>query len=211
MSIPSVPAVGEPLATGPVELDGEFECDTMRLIGEQTRVGAGSGRVTRVLAERVDLAAARWEPVELVDTRLRGVELSNTTLRRVIARRVAFDECRGIGLAFDAERATDVCWSGCRLDYARLHVERCTGPLVFDGCSLREAVVSGDLSRAVFTDCDLTDTEFAATTASGCDLRGSRLDTARGLTTLRGAVVSVDQVVAAATRIATAAGFDVRE
>ncbi|WP_051898559.1 pentapeptide repeat-containing protein [Sciscionella sediminilitoris] len=169
------------------------------------------GQLNSVLLEGADLGKARAEPLELVDARLRDVELSNAHLRRILARRVEFADCRGIGLRLDAERATDVHALRCRFDYAHIHIERAKGPIVFEGCSLRESVLSGDLSTAVFTDCELAGAEFNARDATGCDLRGSRITDIRGLLTLRGAIVDTGQVIAAATRIATAAGFDVRE
>lgn len=78
---------------------------------------------------------------------------------------------------------------------------------MFDGCSLRAAVITGDLSGVVFTDCDLTATEFTATRAQGCDLRGSRLGAARGLLSLRGAKISADQAVDIADALAAEAGL----
>lgn len=207
----SKPAIEEPLREQQVTLDGEFEYDAIRITGTATAHPAGSGRLSRVLAERFDLGRARLEPLELVDARLTDVELSNATLRRVLARRVELLDCRGTGLALDAERASDVYAARCKLDYAQVHIERATGPVVFEDCSLREAVLSGDLSKAVFTGCALDGVEFAATEAKGADLRGSSLGGARGLLTLRGAIVDTEQVITAATQIAQAAGLDVRE
>lgn len=207
----SEPAFEAPLREQPVELNGDFEYDAIHITGTTPAQPAGSGRLSRVLAERPDLGRARLEPLELVDARLTGAELSNAMLRRVLARRVELLDCRGVGLALDAERASDLYVARCRLDYAQLHIERATGPVVFEECSLREAVVSGDLSKAVFNGCALDDTEFAASNAAGCDLRGSYLGGVRGLSTLRGAIVDTEQVITAAVQIARAAGLDVRE
>jgi len=82
---------------------------------------------------------------------------------------------------------------------------------VFDGCTFTEAMVGGDLSSVVFTGCTFANAEFAATSADGCDLRGSALGGARGLLTLRGARVTADQTVTVAARLAAEAGLTVEE
>jgi uncharacterized protein YjbI with pentapeptide repeats len=115
--------------------------------------------------------------------------------------------CRGIGLRLTVKHAGDVYAYDSRLDYAVVEVGRVKGLAVFDGCSFREAVISGDLSGVVFSDCDLTGTEFAASRAQGCDLRGSRLGAARGLLSLRGAKISADQAVDVADALAAEAGL----
>jgi uncharacterized protein YjbI with pentapeptide repeats len=107
--------------------------------------------------------------------------------------------------------AQDVYLSGCRFDQATLRIERVRGLVVFDGCVFTDAVVAGDLSSVVFTDCGFDDAEFAATKADGCDLRSSRLAGARGLLTLRGARITGDQSVAIAARLAAESGFVVED
>lgn len=78
---------------------------------------------------------------------------------------------------------------------------------VFSGCTFREATISGDLSNVVFADCDFVETEFRVTRAAKCDLRGSRFTDARGLLSLRGAMISPDQAVAISGSIAREAGL----
>jgi uncharacterized protein YjbI with pentapeptide repeats len=79
--------------------------------------------------------------------------------------------------------------------------------LTFKGCTFRETTITGDLSNVRFTDCDFAETEFRATGAAKCDLRGSRLRSAKGLLSLRGAKISPEQAVAASNLIAAEAGL----
>lgn len=159
----------------------------------------------------VDLAGTRRSPLTLVDSVLRRCDLSAAVWQGVSLRQVELLDCRALGLRLSVELGQDVYLQGCRLDSATLRIARVRGLVVFDGCTFTEAVVGGDLSAVVFTDCSFDRAEFAATAARGCDLRGSRLAGARGLLTLRGARITSDQAVSIAPRLASEAGLTVEE
>lgn len=161
--------------------------------------------------QSLDLGGSRRRPLTLVDTVLRRCDLTAALWDQVTLRQVELLDCRALGLRASLEMAQDVYVSGCRFDSATLRVERVRGLLVFTGCTFTEAVLGGDLSAVVFSDCSFDGADFAASAATGCDLRGSRLDGARGLLTLRGARVTVDQTVTMAPRLALEAGFTVED
>src|SRR5262245_45992137 len=47
-----------------------------------------------------------------------------------------------------------VVFTGCKLDYATLDEIKATGPVLFAGCSLREAALTGcSLAGSLFDDC----------------------------------------------------------
>lgn len=164
-----------------------------------------------VALDGVDLAQSRRGPLTLVDSVLRRCDLSAAVWQQVTLRQVELLDCRALGLRLSVDLAQDGYAEGCRFDHAVLRVERVRGLLVFAGCSFGDAVLSGDLSAVAFTDCSFAGTEFAATAAAGCDLRGSRLEGARGLLTLRGARLTVEQTVSVAPRLAIEAGLVVEE
>lgn len=165
------------------------------------------GTIDSALLSDLDLAGAKLGPLTLSNVILRQVDLSNASLQQVVARRTEWRSCRAIGIRLSIDLATDLSIMDSKLDYATLHVEKVKGIAAFIGCSFREATISGDLSNTVFQDCDFTGTEFRARTASKCDLRTSRLTEARGLLTLRGATISMDQAVAMSAVIAAEAGL----
>lgn len=167
----------------------------------------GEGTIEGSLLSEVNLSEAKLGPLTLSDVVLRQVDLSNASLQQVVARRTEWRSCRAIGLRLSFELVTDLSIVDCKLDYATVHVEKVKAIAVFAGCSFREATISGDLSNTVFQDCDFTGTEFRARSASKCDLRTSRLNEARGLLTLKGATISMDQAVAMSAMIAAEAGL----
>lgn len=199
------------LAPEVLTFKGVLDADEIRVDGGNQAGANGDGRLFRVLVAGANLAQSELGPLELCDSRFEDVELSNGSWQQVRAQRTEFLRCRSLGWRVGFEQATDVYLAGCQLDYAVIRVDKVKGLLVFDGCSFREAMISGDLSNVIFTDCVLDGTEFAASKAKGCDLRGSQIAGARGLLTLRGATVDEQQAASAATMIASEAGLVVVE
>ncbi len=179
--------------------------------GRDEATGLGDDLVIGASLDGLDLAGSRREPLSLVDSVLRRCDVSAAVWQAVTLRQVEVLDCRARGLRLSVDLAQDVYLSGCRFDQATLRIERVRGLVVFDGCVFTDAVVGGDLSSVVFTDCGFDEAEFAATRAAGCDLRSSRLAGARGLLTLRGARITGDQSVAIAARLAAESGFLVED
>ena len=169
------------------------------------------GAIDGSVLSNVDLSGSKLGPLTLTDVVLRQVDLSNASLQQVVARRVEWQTCRAIGVRLSVDHASDLSIVDCRLDYAAIHFEKVKGVAVFSGCSFREATISGDLSNTLFLDCDFVGTEFRARRASKCELRTSRLAEARGLLTLKGATISLEQAVAMSAVIAAEAGLIVAD
>lgn len=165
--------------------------------------------VSGLALDGVDLAGSRRERLTLLDSVLRRCELTAAVWQQVTVRQTELVDCRALGLRLSVDLAQDLWVSGCRFDQAVLHLERVRGLVVFSGCSFTEAELSGDLSRVVAVDCEFAGCEFAASTAAGFDLRGSRLAGSRGLLTLRGARITLDQTLTIADRLASEAGLTI--
>jgi uncharacterized protein YjbI with pentapeptide repeats len=167
--------------------------------------------ISDTLIHDADIAGLKLGPLTLSNVVLRQVDLSNASLQRLVVRRGLWRTCRAMGLRLSIELASDLSIEDCRFDYANIGLQKVKGIAVFSSCTFREATLSGDLSNIVFLDCDFIDTEFRATRATNCDLRTSRLTSARGLLTLRGATISTDQAVAISALLATEAGLVVAD
>jgi uncharacterized protein YjbI with pentapeptide repeats len=157
----------------------------------------------------VDLSGTRREPLTLVDSVLRRCDLSAAVWQQVTLRQVELLDCRALGLRLSVELAQDVYCPGGRFDGATIRLSRVRGLVVFESCTFTDATLAGDLSSVLFRECTFDTAEFAASTADGCDLRGSDLAGARGLLTLRGARITADQAVSVAPRLASEAGLAV--
>lgn len=199
------------LNVAPAGFKGDFDFEYSFVdTGEQAGV-TGEGSVVHSVVRRVDLSGSCLGPMTLADTALEDVDLSNASVQRVIARRVEMLRCRSIGLRLSVELANDLYVEGCRFDFAAIHIEKVKRIAAFKECSFRETAISGYLSGVVFMDCDFADTEFEAASAKGCDLQTSRLVGARGLLSLRGALITAEQAVSVAPRLATEAGLIVND
>ena len=193
-----------------------------RELGEKRRLRRPSGELepaaelpedmaVGIGLDGADLAETRRSPLTLVDSVLRRCDLSAAVWQGVTMRQVELLDCRALGLRLSVDLGQDVYVEAGRFDSATLRISRVRGLVVFDGCTFTDAMVGGDLSSVVFTGCTFENAEFAATSADGCDLRGSALGGARGLLTLRGARVTGDQTVTVAARLAAEAGLTVEE
>ena len=169
----------------------------------------GEGEIERSILTGVDLSGSRLRPLVLADVELSGADVSNALWSQTIARRVEVLSCRATGWRLSLDLALDTYVGDTRLDYAAIKVNRVKGLLVFERCSFANAQLGGDLSRVLFVDCDLAGAEFTATAARDCDLRTSRVADARGIASLRGALITTDQVIAVADQLAREAGLQI--
>ncbi|WP_414167228.1 pentapeptide repeat-containing protein [Streptoverticillium reticulum] len=188
-------------------IKGELSVSMSCIDGTDATGAVVEGTVTRSVLDRVQLTNATVAPFRLDDTAVRGADLSNSRWRDVHLSRVELAGCRGIGWQLAATEAGDVYAEDCRFDMATIALDKVRGVVAFVRCSFKEASFSGRLDRVIFHDCDLSNAEFAVTSAKGCDLRGAELRGARGLLSLRGARINATQVVTVAELLATEAGL----
>lgn len=195
------------LTDEPADFAGDFVFDEARVTdGEQQRV-VGGGIVRDSVVTDVDLTEARLTNLEISNTQLRELDVSNASLATISLRTVELTTCRGIGVSLLIGQAADLYVEDCRFDYATIEITKVRGQAIFHRCSFREARLIGDLSDVLFSDCDFTGTDFAATRAEHCDLPDSNLVGAHGLSTLRGARITQDQAISIADVLATEVGL----
>jgi uncharacterized protein YjbI with pentapeptide repeats len=203
------PAIDEDdLTSARAELRGEFDIRSALLTGDQSDA-RGKGSISRSLAERVVVAESVFSRLDITDAIILDSDWSNSMIERLAARRVEFRNCRMTGWRTRFVVAEEVAFLRCRLDYAQLDFQRTKGTVLFDECVFREASLRGVLDGCVFQGCDISGLEFGASSAIGCDLTTSKLVGSRGLTTLRGARISHDQIIPAADIVLAEAGIDV--
>ncbi|WP_282697568.1 pentapeptide repeat-containing protein [Streptomyces sp. CC208A] len=136
-----------------------------------------TGRIAEVHSQRVEFRTLNLHDVEISGSDLRSVRWNESRLTRVVLR-----DCKLMGAALDGLVLDDVLFENCRFDYATFDRIRATGPVVFTGCVLTEAVFSDcDLSGVVFSDCALRLAEFGGGRYRDTDLRGNDLSTLRGV------------------------------
>ncbi|MEW2292160.1 pentapeptide repeat-containing protein [Streptomyces sp. NPDC006743] len=143
--------------------------------------------LTGVRGVGTDLAEATLRDVELTDARLGGVQSHGAVLERVRIR-------------------------GGKIDYLNLRKARLRD-VVFEGCVLVEPDFGGArLERVEFVDCVLQGVDFGGAALTDVDLRGAaRLEIARGVDRLAGAVISTGQLLDLAPVLAAELGVRVED
>ena len=145
------------------------------------------GKVSGLRAERATITATRMDSVEVT-----GCDLSSLRWTGGKLSRVRFDACRLVGARLEGMTVEHVVFADCKLDYATFDEIKAAGPVLFAGCSLREAAFTGcSVAGSLFDDCDLWLTDFGLGYYRGCDLRGNDLSALTGAAHLR--YVTIDQ------------------
>ena len=149
------------------------------------------GKIRALRAGRASITAVRVDSVEFT-----GCDLSSVRWTGGRISRVRFDGCKLVGARFEAMIAEHVVFTGCKLDYATLDQIRAAGPVLFAGCSLREAEFSGcELAGSLFDDCDLRMTGFGPGRYRSCDLRGNDLSALTGAPHLKHVIIDHVQTI----------------
>lgn len=163
-----------------------------------------NGRIRGLRAGTASIAATRMDSVEIT-----GCDLSSLRWQGGKISRVRFSDCRFLAAKIQTVAMEHVVFSGCKLDYAALGHIRAAGPVVFAGCSLREAELTGcDLAGAAFDGCDLHLTGFGPGHYRGCDLRGNDLSTMTGAAHLKHVLIDRGQTRQLGEALAAELGAD---
>src|SRR6516225_8799217 len=186
-ALESLPRLG---AQSRLAADFEFS-DATVAAWELTDANLLHGRVRMLRAVGAKIARTRMDSVEFT-----GCDLSSLRWQGGKISRVRFDNCKFLAARIQAVTMEHVVFTGCKLDYMALDQIRATGPVLFAGCSLREAELTGcDLAAALFDGCDLYLTGFGAGNYRRCDLRGNDLSALAGASHLKRVIIDRAQTV----------------
>jgi uncharacterized protein YjbI with pentapeptide repeats len=132
------------------------------------------------------LAETSWQDVTFVNTAIAGAEAYGAKLRTVTFR-------------------------GCKLDSVNFRDATLTD-VTFDNCLLREVDFGGaTMTRVVFTSSRLDNADFSRVKLADVDLRGAELGITITPDSLRGAVITNAQLMAAAPLLAETMGIVVMD
>ena len=134
----------------------------------------------------IDLADTTWRESQISGGRLGAVMLGGATLTDV--------RLRGINLGF--------------LNLTGAHLQ----DVVFERCEIGTFDArDGELESVTFVDCTIDELNVTGATLSKVDLSGARLRSLVGVDSLRGAIVSHEQLVDLAPILAAQLGLEVRD
>ncbi|MEV6418119.1 pentapeptide repeat-containing protein [Streptomyces sp. NPDC051662] len=149
------------------------------------------GRITGLRVQRTRLEKLRVDSVEFIGCDLSSPQWTDSKISRAV-----FRDCKLMGAMFEDVTFDNVLFENCKLDYSTFARVRAVGPVIFAGCSLREAIFTAvDLGAALIDDSDLRLTEFDSGNYRGLDLRGNDLSHLRGLASLKQIVIDQAQAL----------------
>src|SRR5690606_20701218 len=125
--------------------------------------------------------------------------------------RARIDSSRMTGLHWIDGSLRDVTVAECRADLA---VFRFTDfrQVRFEDCNLTRAdFANADLSGAQFVNCDLTGAQFSQATMTGARFRGCTLVGIGGVTSMEGAIIAGQDLVALSYTLAAALGIQIED
>ena len=179
-------------------LDADTELDAVSFLGEPAGLISGfefsGARVPALELQDVTLLTGKVGRVRAGETSMTGTQVRSVefagcelgSLRWIGGKisRTRFSDCQLVGARFEDVTLDHVIFAGCKMDYAMLSRIRAAGPVMFTGCSLREAEFADcRLTGSLFSRCDLTLAGFGSGRYAGCDLRDNDLSTVTGSTT----------------------------
>jgi uncharacterized protein YjbI with pentapeptide repeats len=165
--------------------------------GELTRTRVVGGRHAGD-----SFCGARLTDVEFVRCDLAGCDFSDTKLTRV-----SLIDCRAIALEAGQSSWRDVRVVDAVLGEANLRMSTLRD-VWFESTSLVAAeFIAARLEKVAFGASDLTRADFTKATCSDVDLHDARLDELRGVASLAGATIAVDQLFGLAPALASALGI----
>ena len=162
-------------------------------------------RLQRCRLDGLSLRRVRMIESLLADVHGATVEMSDSTWR----------DSRLSGGRLGAATLTGATWTGVRvrgsklgfLDLAGAHLE----DVIFEGCEIGGLDVrSARLHAVAFIDCTIDELNVAGAALAKVDLSGARMRSLVGVESLRGAIVSSEQLVDLAPILAAQLGLEVR-
>jgi uncharacterized protein YjbI with pentapeptide repeats len=178
----------DPLDFLELDLDGEL-------------VGA---RVVGARCAGFAFTRARLSDVELVRCDLAGCDFSEANFQRV-----RLVDCRCIGIELGGATWRTVTAVDCRLDDANLRLTQLKQVRFEASVCARSDFGGARLEDVAFPDSDLAGADLSNAKCKNVDLRRARLDGLKGIGSLRGATIGVEQLFGLAPGLATAVGLRV--
>ena len=192
---PAPPRLPEQLTSVPPTLADEAVWDGHEVAGTFAGAIAAHVDVVGCRLTGVALTGAEIDRLRLIDTILEDCELSGAVLTRSVLNRVEFRRCRCSGLVASGAELTDTRFVDCKLDDANFRMTAWKRSLL-DGCLMTGADFrEARLATTRFDACDLSRVDFTKASLPGVSLAGSTLVDLRGAGSLKGVLITGDQVV----------------
>ena len=154
-------------------------------------------------------AGRAFDRVRLVDVELVRCDLAGCDFSEASLHRVKFVDCRCVGIELGSATWHTVTVTDSRFEDANFRLTKLT-QVRFAGSECARADFGGaGLDDVQFPGTDLRGADVSNAKCANVDLRTARLDGLKGVGSLRGATIGVDQLFGLAPGLATAVGLRV--
>jgi uncharacterized protein YjbI with pentapeptide repeats len=199
-------------ALTPGGLDGRAEYDTVHFDrADLDDTDASGARFLECAFTGMSVQGGRFRRSRFIDAWLEGARMVLSDFAETQWTDVTFINGTMAGVQAFGSRLDRVVFAGCKLDSVNFR-DAVLMDVTFDGCLLRQVDFGGaTLTRVTFTNTRLEKTDFSRVTLEDVDLRGAELDITITPDSLRGAIVTSAQLMAAAPLLAEALGIVVKD
>jgi uncharacterized protein YjbI with pentapeptide repeats len=157
-----------------------------------------TGKIGKVRAGETSMTGTQVRSVEFAGCELGALRWTGGKISRT-----RFSNCLLVGARFEDVTLDHVIFADCKMDYAMLSRIRAAGPVMFSGCSLREAEFADCyLTGSLFSRCELTLASFGSGRYARCDFRDNDLSTATGVHYLKKVILDRAQLMQLAEALA---------
>lgn len=207
---PVAPRLPVGLLTWEGEIEDEIDLDSIQVENvDLTGVGrmtAGVSRIRRALMTGTELD--KLEMTDVASEKIEGAALRTYKPRFL---RVYMSDSRFTGAEFAEGHFEDCTFQDVKFDETGFRFAEFKR-VRFEGCILRQADFTGaKLTNVTFDGCNLEEAVFTSAMCKNVDVSGEDLTLAHGLLGLKGAIISVEQLVQLAPLFASELGFRVKE
>lgn len=164
-------------------------------------------KLDEISATSLKLSSAKLSKFEISDCRFKNCQLTGTKLIDSNWLRVEVIGSRCSGLDLAGAHLSDAIFKDCKLDLANFRWAEFKR-VKFQDCELREADFGGAKFYDVsFTNCNIEQVDFSQAKLTNVDLQTSALIDLKGVLSLKGAMLSRDQLIQISGALAAEAGI----
>ncbi|AWH93238.1 pentapeptide repeat-containing protein [Dietzia lutea] len=176
---------------------------------EEGAVAMGGMEIRESALEDLRLSGARADGLRLTDVVISGCDLSGLVADGANLTRVRFVGCRLTGIVLSDARLTDVSFEDCHADMINLRMARLQRVRLAATRCRQADLLEAQIADLTTEGADLRGATVERASVTAADLRGADLDDLRGASTLRGALISPEQVLGVGLALIGEAGIRV--
>ncbi len=192
---------------------------------------AGEEDIEGVAIENGALQSARLSSFSLTNSRIQKTSFAESKIAGFGVKNVEFVQCdmtmarfadaswhvaelrssRCSGMQLDTAHLQNVRFADCKLDLINFRFAKLTN-VIFESCVVREMDFYGaTLKNVAFVDCEIDAVGFSDAKMQGVDLTGAQLIDIKNVGSLKGTIISSDQLVYLAPQLAVTNGIGIRD